>query len=69
MENSTQVKKPSDTTLLNFMFNDRVQCRIVDLYKPVFGVEAGLNTAYGSSPREALQELYAMRKERNDRNK
>ena len=66
MENSTQVKKPSDTTLLNFMLNDRVQCRIIDHYKPVFGVKAGSNTAYGSSPREALQELYAMRRNRSE---
>ena len=69
MENTTQGKKPSDTTLLNFMFNDRVQCRIVDQYKPVFAVEAMLDTEYGGSPREALQKLYALRKTRNDRNK
>lgn len=64
MENTTQGKKPSDTTLLNFMSNARVQCRIVDSYKPVFAVEAMLDIAYGSSPREALQKLYALRKKR-----
>ena len=66
MENSTQVKKPSETTLLNFMLNARVECRIVDPYKPVFAVEAMLDTAYGGSPREALQQLYALRRDRTD---
>ena len=66
MENSTQVKKTSYTRLITFMFNARVECRIVDPYKPVFAVEAMLDTAYGGSPREALHQLYALRRDRTD---
>lgn len=69
MENNTQSKKPSDTTLLNFMFNDRVNVQCFNsLYSTNFRAETGCDSVFSETPREALQKLYALRKTRNDRN-
>jgi len=55
-------EKVSDTMLLNFMFNARVECRIADQNKPVYWAQIGLDTVYGKTPREALRGLYILRR-------
>ncbi len=67
MKNAKQI---SDTTLLNFMFRDcvNVQC-FNSLYSTNFKAETGGDSVFSETPREALQELYILRKGKNDRNK
>ena len=55
----------SDTTLLNFMLNDRVVCRYVLSHDtPVFIAENDVDDFYGNTPREALRGLYILLKEK-----
>jgi hypothetical protein len=61
-------EKVSDTTLLNFMLSDRIECRVISYNTPVFIAEKGLDTVYGKSPREALRGLYILRRKNNDDN-
>jgi len=63
--NMKNPKQISDTTLLNFMLNDRVGCRyVLSNEKPIFVAEKGLDFAYGNTPREALRGLYILLKEK-----
>lgn len=63
--NMKNPKQISDTTLLNFMFNDRVVCRYVfDHDIPVFKAEKGVHSVYHNTPREALRGLYILLKEK-----
>ena len=62
MKNAKQI---SDTTLLNFMFNDLVVCRYAfDHDTPVFKAEKGIDSVYGNTPCEALRGLYILLKEK-----
>ena len=62
MKNPTKI---SDTTLLNFMYSDRVVCRYVLCHDtPVFTAENDEDNFYGNTPREALRGLYILLKEK-----
>ena len=52
------------------MFRDcvNVQC-FNSLYSTNFKAETGGDSVFSETPREALQELYILRKGKNDRNK
>jgi hypothetical protein len=67
MENSTQVKKPSDTKLLNFMLNDcvDVRCyRVSGRFK--FRAKAEGDWVFGHTPRDAIRGLYILRRRDDD---
>ena len=62
MKNAKQI---SDTTLLNFMFSDRVVCRyVLSNDTPIFVAENDVDAFYGKTPREALRRLYVLLKEK-----
>lgn len=64
-ETMKNVKQISDTTLLNFMFSDRVVCRyVLSNDTPIFVAENDVDAFYGKTPREALRRLYVLLKEK-----
>lgn len=63
MKNAKQI---SDTTLLNFMFNDRVQVEVHDTVHPHFMASVSGEHVYGATPREALRGLYLVRRKDAD---
>ena len=68
-EEKQEMKKPeqiSDTTLLNFMCNHRVQVEVHDTVHPHFMASASGDYVYGATPRDALRGLYIVRRKNND---
>lgn len=59
-------EKISDTKLLNFMFNDRVQLEVHDSVHPHFMASTSGDWVFGATPRDALRGLYIVRRKNDD---
>ena len=60
-------EKISDTTLLNFMHNHRVNVRFFRSGdNPNFRAESAGDWVFGATPRDALRGLYIVRRKNND---
>ena len=65
-ETMKKPKKISDTTLLNFMLNDRVKVEVHDSVHPHFMASTSGDYVYGATPRDAIRGLYILRRKAND---
>jgi len=64
-----KLEKISDTKLLNFMLNDRVQVEIHDSVHPHFLASTSGCYVYGATPRDAIRGLYIVRRKDDDNDK